>query len=449
MIIVEALRKEIENDIARCTSHTERNGSESLYGELVAKYTIVDPNFEKGLSMSGKAVALGSDADFRKELIAVAGNLRILLLTNSMQEASTPSDNPLKLRIEELIRRGEQIKESELQTGTAGLPFTFVSGPKLDAWMGEIQIINTRYLSKHPLYNSINSTYFHYKRKQSSCDDMLGHLRAIAADSDFFSFTAQPQIAIPTSPAKSIGDLLAEDIRSCQDLLEKSLDEEKGRKLYSILTSRYDSVIKDLGTSLYAYNPEHHFYDPDISLPSLHHNLNVVLQKMIIHHALNFVSIPNKHDEKLLNMSNKVFIVHGHDEAAKETMARTLERAGFEAIILHEQASNGMTIIEKIEANTNVAYSVVLYTPCDIGRGKSEPNDKERARQNVIFEHGYLIGKLGRNRVCALVKGHIETPGDISGVVYIKMDESGAWKIELAKNMRAAGLSVDLNTFCS
>jgi len=151
------------------------------------------------------------------------------------------------------------------------------------------------------------------------------------------------------------------------------------------------------------------------------------------------------------NKSNKVFIVHGHDAATKLEMARTLEKAGFIAIILHEQASAGKTVIEKIEANTDVAFAVVLYTPCDMGRAKEEKIDEERyrARQNVVFEHGYLIGKLGREQVCAFVKDSIETPGDISGVVYIPMDDAGAWKMVLAKEMSNAGLQVDMNKFCS
>lgn len=101
-------------------------------------------------------------------------------------------------------------------------------------------------------------------------------------------------------------------------------------------------------------------------------------------------------------------------------------------------------------ASTNVAFAVVLYTECDLGRAKEDNPDAEkyRARQNVVFEHGYLIGKLGRNKVCAFVKGNVETPGDISGVVYTTMDVNGAWKIQLANNMKDAGLNIDLNELC-
>ena len=151
--------------------------------------------------------------------------------------------------------------------------------------------------------------------------------------------------------------------------------------------------------------------------------------------------------EENIGMNKKIFIVHGHDNDAKIEMARTLEKADFEAIILHEQPDAGRTIIEKIEECTDVAFAVVLYTQCDMGRAKEDDptNEKYRARQNVVFEHGYLISKLGRKNVCALVKGEVETPGDISGVVYTPMDSAGAWKMQLFKNIKAAGLDVDFN----
>lgn len=143
---------------------------------------------------------------------------------------------------------------------------------------------------------------------------------------------------------------------------------------------------------------------------------------------------------------SKVFIVHGHDGEAKQAVARFVEKIGLEAIILHEQASSGKTIIEKIEANSNVGFAIVLYTPCDLGASKEKPDQqKPRARQNVIFEHGYLIGKIGRKNVSALVKGDVETPNDISGVVYIKMDEADSWKYAVGKEMKACGYDIDLN----
>lgn len=148
-------------------------------------------------------------------------------------------------------------------------------------------------------------------------------------------------------------------------------------------------------------------------------------------------------------MSNKVFIVHGYDDAAKLDMARTLEKAGFKAIIPHERPDTGRTIIEKFEDYADVSFAVVLYTECDVGHAKDalESSKRYRARQNVVFEHGFFIERLGRDHVCAFVKGDVETPGDLSGVIYVPMDKAGAWKMSLAKNMNAVGFSIDMNKF--
>ncbi len=145
--------------------------------------------------------------------------------------------------------------------------------------------------------------------------------------------------------------------------------------------------------------------------------------------------------------NNKVFIVHGHDDAIKYDVSNFLRKVGLEPIILHEQANQGKTIIEKIEKEcADVGYGIVLYTPCDKGEtAEMSPNDMQyRARQNVVFEHGYLIGKLGRKKVCALVEGDIEKPSDIDGVLYISY-QPGIWELAVGKELRSAGYDIDLN----
>lgn len=142
----------------------------------------------------------------------------------------------------------------------------------------------------------------------------------------------------------------------------------------------------------------------------------------------------------------KVFIVHGRDNEAKLEVSRYIESIGLQTIILHEQASQGMTIIEKIEHYANDAdFAIVLYTACDHGRGVHETKvpPKDRARQNVVFEHGYLIAKLGRKNVCSLVKGEIETPNDISGVVYVPLDPFEGWKRAVLKELKSCGYNVE------
>lgn len=143
----------------------------------------------------------------------------------------------------------------------------------------------------------------------------------------------------------------------------------------------------------------------------------------------------------------KVFVVHGHDSALLNDVARFISSCDLEPIILDEQPSQGQTIIEKLESNTDVNFAIALYTPCDIGNEKTNDTMKLRARQNVIFEHGYTVAKLGRKNVCALLKGELELPTDISGIIYIKVDEQGAWKTKLVKEIKAAGLKVNTEKF--
>jgi hypothetical protein len=147
----------------------------------------------------------------------------------------------------------------------------------------------------------------------------------------------------------------------------------------------------------------------------------------------------------IMPKSNKIFIVHGQDVAARESLARFVERLGFQAVILHEQANRGGTVIEKIEANRDVGFAIVLLTPDDEGRRIGDANLTPRARQNVLLELGYFMAYLGRPNVCALRKGDVDIPSDFAGVVWTDLDAGGAWKTSLGRELSAAGYSVDWN----
>lgn len=143
--------------------------------------------------------------------------------------------------------------------------------------------------------------------------------------------------------------------------------------------------------------------------------------------------------------SNRVFIVHGHDGEARESVARFLTKLGLEPVILHEQASRGRTIIEKVEANSDVGFAVVLLTPDDEGRRRGDDTLEPRSRQNVLLELGYFIARLSRANVCTLKKGELQIPSDFAGVVWSTMDSAGGWRLELAKELQAAGYIIDWN----
>lgn len=141
--------------------------------------------------------------------------------------------------------------------------------------------------------------------------------------------------------------------------------------------------------------------------------------------------------------NDEIFVVHGRDTPAKIEVARLIERAGLKAVVLHEQPNAGRTIIEKFEAHGGAAgFAVELLTPDDVG-GSSPSDLRPRARQNVIGEMFWFAGRLGRSRVCALKKGDIELPSDFAGVGWVDMDDRGAWKAELLKELNAAGYQVD------
>jgi len=140
-------------------------------------------------------------------------------------------------------------------------------------------------------------------------------------------------------------------------------------------------------------------------------------------------------------LQRKVFIVHGHDDAALQAVARYLEKLKLEAIVLREQPDQGRTIIEKFEDYASeVGFAVVLLTPDDLAGAAAMPSQTSRARQNVIFELGYFVGKLGRGRACLLRKGEVEIPSDLYGVIYSEMDPREGWKLKLAREFAAANL---------
>jgi predicted nucleotide-binding protein len=147
--------------------------------------------------------------------------------------------------------------------------------------------------------------------------------------------------------------------------------------------------------------------------------------------------------------SRRIFIVHGHDEAMREAVARLVQQLGFEPVILHEQPNQGRTLIEKFEDHSEKAqFAIVLLSPDDEGRALRDGASatlKPRSRQNVILELGYFAGKLGRKRVCALMRDQVELPSDVVGVVYESFDAGGAWRFKLATELRAAGYTVDMN----
>lgn len=151
--------------------------------------------------------------------------------------------------------------------------------------------------------------------------------------------------------------------------------------------------------------------------------------------------------QQMVAPKGSVFLVHGHNERAVHETARFLERLGLVVVVLRELPNSGRSIIEKFIEHSNVEFAVVLLTGDDLGRAAKDESEilTRRARQNVIFELGFFIGKLGRDKVCTLYEPGVDIPSDYSGVLFTRLDPEGLWKLELARELKAAGLPIDLN----
>ena len=174
------------------------------------------------------------------------------------------------------------------------------------------------------------------------------------------------------------------------------------------------------------------------------------LYSVLLHRKAD-VGLDQSNNQSAVNSSfelqtGRAFVVHGRDYGAKLEVRSFLRQLDLEPVILDEQPSGGQTVIEKFEGNVDVDFAVVLLTPDDTGNLAGSPSEaKPRARQNVIFEFGFFVGKLGRPRVYVLHKDTVEIMSDYHGVIYIPMDDAGGWKLKLATEIKNSGISIDMN----
>lgn len=152
----------------------------------------------------------------------------------------------------------------------------------------------------------------------------------------------------------------------------------------------------------------------------------------------------NTPENRTRTNTNQIFIIHGRERGTRDMVVRFLERLELQPVVLQEQPDRGRTIIEKFEEYAQVDFAIALFTPDDMG-GLEGDGLQHRARQNVIFEFGYFIGRYGRDRTLAMVKGDMEIPSDYSGVLYISLDDSDGWKTSLIRELKTAGFGIDAN----
>jgi len=156
--------------------------------------------------------------------------------------------------------------------------------------------------------------------------------------------------------------------------------------------------------------------------------------------------LPTRVLNKIHLPRGNVLLIHGRDEATKESLLEFLEKLGLRPLVLHDQPDGGRNLLEEFGESPDIDFAIILITPDDIAAPRHKPNEKEvRASQNVIFEFGYFLGKLGRGKVCVLYKEGVEIPSDSSVLVTIPMDSRGGWRLLVAKEIKRAGIEIDLN----
>jgi predicted nucleotide-binding protein len=211
-------------------------------------------------------------------------------------------------------------------------------------------------------------------------------------------------------------------------------------KLFGVESAQYKAIETAIDTATLGWGPSKFELKKNYILGILKDAIEVVENDL-------FNEIQNNKADAPINFSSKVFIVHGHDEISKTSLEIFLNEIGLQPVVLHREADEGQTIIEKFEKHSDVGYAFILLTPDECAYLASEANLPEvnrsiefRARPNVIFEFGYFIGKLGRSRVCCLHKKPVNLPSDVNGIIYKGYNNSvEEVAYSIMKDLKAAG----------
>lgn len=267
----------------------------------------------------------------------------------------------------------------------------------------------------------------------------------------------EPQGTLPTVTPQQGLQLLSAQLEKARALLKarplSDVDFEKWQTVaHNYLVQAFGSAsenvsrVMDEGGYSIPYEADEEWWEDRRAdrLSSMAGQLEALIE--VLHTEISLAT-PPRAEASLPISTSRVFLVHGRDQGALQETARFLEHLGLQPIVLQEQPNEGRTIIQKFLDYSDVGFAVVLLTPDDRGGSADEPPDNYnlRARQNAILELGYFLRALGPKHVCALYFEGVELPSDIQGVLYVVFDKAGGWKFLLAREMKAAGLSVDLN----
>lgn len=276
----------------------------------------------------------------------------------------------------------------------------------------------------------------------------------------------RPELLVSANEAE---EKLLDRINKGKELFEISITDSVSFRDAKNQYSKWDNFNVELLTRIFTtdeYQNEYSYcvscsfslYDEPSFSEKVHNIREDIIKKIHVFESLieRLELIPLSNEIKVMevdesipkNVNKKVFVVHGRDEVAKASLEILLHEMGLETIVLHRQADEGQTIIEKFEKHSDVGYAFILLTPDEIAYFTHEDSlpdadrkKEKRARPNVIFEFGYFVGRLGRNKVCCVYTGDVSLPSDVSSMIYkkyISSVEEVAYGIQ--KDLKAVGI---------
>jgi predicted nucleotide-binding protein len=144
--------------------------------------------------------------------------------------------------------------------------------------------------------------------------------------------------------------------------------------------------------------------------------------------------------------SRKVLVIQGEDGKKGMEVLSFLRKLELDPVIPAEQPGQRMRLMEEFEQNPGIVFAITLLTGDDVGYPRGKPEESwPRPKQDLIFELGFLVGRLRQSLVCALHEEGLDLPSEYSGKIFVPFDADGLWRLLIARAMKIAQVQVDLN----
>jgi predicted nucleotide-binding protein len=140
--------------------------------------------------------------------------------------------------------------------------------------------------------------------------------------------------------------------------------------------------------------------------------------------------------------TNDVFVIHGRDETNQLRLSKLIrEDFRLMPIVLLDKPGRSAPTIDKFEHHAQTcSYAIALFTADDRVTTKTG-EEYWQPRPNVIFETGWFVGRLGKERVLILLQEGVKNYSDFDGVNRIQFRDDVEDKFRaIQAELKASGL---------